>query len=863
MKSNFILILLLFSSFISFSQNADSLSQKNDSAFNESDNIKQSIDEIPTVTLADEDLKESPPSNVASVLTASRDVFASTASYTFSIAHFRIRGYDAGHEVPLMNGAPMINLENNRGLYNDWSGLNDVVRARDISLGLAPATFSFGDIGGSYSIDSRASRQRKQLQVSYAISNRSYDNRIMLTYGSGILKNGWSYSVSGSRRWADEGYIPGTFYDGWSYFAGLEKMINTSHSLALNVFGAPTINGRSSPVTAEMHEIADDHYYNPKWGYQNGEKRNSVVGDRHEPTMILTHEWKLNTNSSLQSAVSYQFGKDKVSNLDWYNAPDPRPDYYRNLPSYLDSTDSLHTVMYDLLSKDETARQLNWARLYEVNEQNIDTITDANGISGNTVTGKRSLYVLRNYVTDNSRFTFNTIYNEALSDHFTLHGGVTYQVQSSEHYAEIKDLLGGDFYVDLNKFADTSSTNAGNPGSIQNDLNVPNRVLHVGDKYSYDYVAHISKSSSWMQGVFKYDKFDFFFALNASSNSFYRKGKYRNGVFPEDSYGNSDKQNFFSGGFKAGVTYKLNGRNYFYANGATISKAPEFVDAFISPNTRNAVIDNLRNASIQSIEGGYLLRAPKLKGRLTGYYTSFADETRISRWLMYGLGTSFVNFVMTDIDKVHTGIEAALDIDLSKGYSAYGVASVGQYYYTSRPNSSAILDNNDQVLFEDQKIYIKNLKVSGSPQSAYSVGGRYRSPHFWSVNANVNYFDNVYLDFSPARRRLAALDVIDQGSPLWNEILGQDKQDGQFTLDISGSWSWKINNKFPALKRNSFIVFNIGITNVLDNQDLVVRGYEQVRISPQGMETDLTKFPPKFSYANGRTFFASIILRMN
>ena len=56
---------------------------------------------------------------------------------------------------------------------------------------------------GAYSIDSRASRQRKQLQASYAISNRSYDNRVMISYGSGILNKGWSYALSGSRRWAN------------------------------------------------------------------------------------------------------------------------------------------------------------------------------------------------------------------------------------------------------------------------------------------------------------------------------------------------------------------------------------------------------------------------------------------------------------------------------------------------------------------------------------------------------------------------------------------------------------------------------------------------------------------------------------
>src|SRR6185369_5205901 len=145
------------------------------------------------------------------------------------------------------------------------------------------------------------------------------------------------------------------------------------------------------------------------------------------------------------------------------------------------------------------------------------------------------------------------------------------------------------------KYADTSSVNAGNTSAIQNDLNNPNRILHEGDKYGYDYVAHYSKSSGWLQTVFKFSKVDFFVAANASTTSFYRTGKYRNGIFPDDSYGDSKTHTFFGGGMKGGVTYKVNGRNYIYVNGASLSKAPEFNDAYESPSTHNSVADNLTN----------------------------------------------------------------------------------------------------------------------------------------------------------------------------------------------------------------------------------------------------------------------------
>ena len=173
--------------------------------------ILSNSESIPTVSLNEEELKESSSPSVASVLTASRDAFVSATSFVFSAARFRIRGYDDENFYTMMNTAPMNDMVTGRNLYSSWTGLNDVMRSRESTFGLAPATYSFGALGGVSSIDSRASHQRKQFQISYSLSNRSYDNRVMATWGSGIMKGGWAVSLSYSRRWADEGYSKGSF----------------------------------------------------------------------------------------------------------------------------------------------------------------------------------------------------------------------------------------------------------------------------------------------------------------------------------------------------------------------------------------------------------------------------------------------------------------------------------------------------------------------------------------------------------------------------------------------------------------------------------------------------------------------------
>ena len=804
--------------------------------------------DLPTISLADDEIRESASSNVSSVLSAGRDPFNSASSFVFSIARFRVRGYDGDNAPGYMNGAVVTDLANGRVEFNIWSGLNDVVRSRDNSLGLSPSNFAFGGIGGGSSIDSRASKQRKQFSISYASSNRVYDNRLVVTYGSGVSAKGWSYSVSGSRRWADEGYIPGTFYDGTSFFGSVEKSINKFHSLSLTAFGAQTKSGRSTAVVQEMFDLAGSNYYNPLWGYQDGKKRNAAVGNNFQPIAILSHEWKFNEKSSLETAVAYQSGKNTISGIDWYNAADPRPDYYRYLPSfdpaYGDNPEAYakdSTLLANLLSSNESMRQINWSKIYEANQLH-DT----------------AKYIISNRVTDADRFSFNSTFNSEINDNLSFTAGVSYQKQDLNYYKEVEDLLGGKYFVNLNQFADQTSIE--DSAVIQNNLNNPNQQLGEGDKYGYDYIAHLQKTSLWAQGIWKYTKVDFFLAGQFTMDEFYREGNVRNGVFADDSYGDSPKQSFTNPAFKGGVTYKYNGRNYFYVNGAYINRAPLFENAYVSPRSRALAVKDIKNEKITSVEGGYLFRAPRVKARATAYMTLFDDITD-TRSFYHGDFKTFVNYTLTGISKSHSGLELAVDAQLGKGFSAAAVASIGQFIYNDRMNATITQDNKDTLLAENEVVYSENLRVSGGPQSAYTLGLTYRSKQFWTVNVNFNYFDNIYTDFNPARRTLSALDLVDNNSPKFAQILGQEKREGQFTMDVSAFYSWKLNNKFKSLKKNTFLVFNLGITNILDNQELTSWSFEQLRFDNE--DHDVNTFPAKYAYSYGASYFASITLRFN
>ncbi|MEP6596834.1 MAG: TonB-dependent receptor, partial [Ginsengibacter sp.] len=684
---------------------------------------------------------------------------------------------------------------------------------------------------------------------------RSYDHRWMLTHSTGISKKGWAFTFSGSRRWADEGYVPGTYYNGWSYFAAIDKRLGQKHLLSLVAFGAPTENGRQGAATTEIMDLAGSHYYNPYWGFQDGKKRNSSVAKSHQPVFILTHDYRINNNTSLITAVGYSFGDRAVSGLDWYNAPDPRPDYYRYLPSYYADDPVQQAAITQLLKTNEDARQIDWDNLYNINRGNTSVVYNANGIEGNNVTGQRSYYILGDRVVNTTRVNFNSTINSRLSNHIDLTAGASFQYQKNNYFEKVNDLLGGDFWVDVNQFAQRDFPL--NQNAYQNDLNHPNQIVKVGDRYGYDYDITVNRVAEWAQLFFQYNKVDFFAAAEGSHTEFWRTGNTQNGLFPDNSFGKSKTNAFNNYSVKGGVTYKFNGRNYVFVNAAYLTRAPYFDNAYVSARTRDFLQDSLVSEKIETAEAGYIMNAPKIKIRLSGYYTHMRDAYNVLTFYNDAY-QSFVNYALSNIDRLYFGGEFGLEAKVLPSVTINAAAAVGRYYYDSRQQAIVTLDNDASVL-STQTVYSENFRIPATPQEAYSFGVTYRSPKFWFISITGNYFGQMWLDFNPIRRTVSATDGIDPKSQTWSDIIDQQKLDDQYTVDVFAGYSYKMPKRYNISGKPVYLVFYAGANNILDNQDIITGGYEQLRFD--FAKRDINTFPPKYYYGYGLNYFFSAAIR--
>lgn len=785
-------------------------------------------------TIATLDMEEdSKQQSTSGLLHSSSDVFVNTAGFIFSAAYFRMRGYDGEFSEVMLNGLSMSNSENGRSMYSNWGGLNDVTRVKESVTGLSPAHFSFGGLVGTTNIDMRASSQRKQTKISYAYSNKTYTNRVMVTHSTGLMANGWAFTVSASRRWGDEGYVKGTFYDASSYFLSAEKKINNKHSLSFTAFGAPVKKGMQSASVQECYDLLDDNYYNSSWGYQDGKVRNSKVKTSHEPTMLLTHVFDINSKTKLTTTAGYTFGRTGSTALNWYNASDPRPDYYHYLPSY--QTDAVMTNAYtNLWQNDENISHINWDKLYQINYL-------ANYM------GEQAKYIIEERRVDMKQGGFASYINHELSKTTFLSGGIDIRSYSGRNYKVISDMLGGNFWTDVDQFAERDFS--GDTVTSQNDLNNPDRVVKAGDTYGYDYESHVNTQNIWGLSEFTFSKVDFYVALNATTTQYWRVGNMKNGRYPDNSYGTSDKQTFFNYAAKIGGTYKITGRHFITGNAMYMTSAPSFKNSYISPRVSDKIISNMDDRKILSGDISYIIRHPRIKGRVTLYQTTITDDVEMNSYYHDVLRT-YVNTTMTGVNKIHQGLEVGIEAKATSSISFIGVFSKGNFRYTSRPTATTSVENGS-IADTSQTIYCKNFYVNGTPQTAASLGLKWQGPKSWYLNLNANYFDDIWVDFSPERRTIGAIDGLYNNPDLITKITQQEKVPGQYTLDASISKSWKV--------KQYTILFNASVSNILDNQKLVTSAYEQLRFD--FVEKNVNKFPSKYYYGFGRTYFISLGIR--
>ena len=602
---------------------------------------------------------------ISSASSASQDVFNSTVSFAWSNARYRGRGYEQTYEANYIEGLSFNSAERGQFNFSAMGGLNDATRYKEVVEGIEANNFTFGTIGQATNYLQSATNYAQGWKVGLAGTNRNYKGAARATYSSGLMENGWAFAAQVAWRYTPYIDIKGQIGEGISYssvgyFLTAEKQWSKDMRLSLITFGAPTRRGQSAALTQETYDLTNQYNktswghnnYNPYWGYQDGKVRNSRIVHSYDPTAIASFDWKINEENHLKVAAGYHYSFYSNSALTFYNAPDPRPDYYRNLPSalfdgqidkegyfidkdfngkelgkggYINNTfvgasvdPNTYMALTDLwTNRDDKATQIDWDALYAANYAN-----NVNNPDGS------ARYMVERRHNDIQEAVANANYRNTSVEHLTTTVGLELKASQGIHYKSVDDLLGGNQWVDVDPFAERDikelATNIGLTQTDienvkQNDLRNPNAKITEKGKFGYDYRINMMNAKLWAQNEWSWNTVDLYYALQLSYSAMQRTTNMLNGrawylarLNPDDAtYYLANEANavlnqqtlpntlvgyahhFVDPAFKLGATYKIDGRNSLKINALAETKAPLARDAYISPRVHDRAVETI------------------------------------------------------------------------------------------------------------------------------------------------------------------------------------------------------------------------------------------------------------------------------
>ena len=780
--------------------------------------------------------------SIATLSGANDNIFYQAASYDFSLMRFRVRGYDSEYTQTMINGIVFNDPARGRFNYSMMGGMNQAFKNKSIGMGLEATSYGFGDVGGTNNIVTFAKDYAPGTRASVAYTNSNYYLRGMLTHATGLRKNGWALTMSAVARYSNEGIVPGSFYNSWGYFISAQKVFNPQHSLSITTFGAPTKRAANTATFQEAYDLTGDNLYNPSWGWQEGEKRNAKVVESFDPTAIVNWIWTPKAGVTLNTGVAVRKSFYSSSALNWYNAADPRPDYYRYLPSYFDNEDTkaLYTEKW---RTDDTFRQIDWAGLYQTNYLN-NLQADETGVS------KGATYIVEKRHSNQLNTMFNSVLNARLNDYMTLQAGVGANWSRSSYYKTIKDLLGGRYWTDTDQFSERDYPN--DKQMLQNDMNHPNRKVLVDDRFGYDYDVNSFSANAWIQNMINLPRWDINYGIAVSYTQFQRDGHMRNGRAPENSYGKGVRHEFDNAGVKAGATYKIDGRNNITAHAYYGTKAPQFDQAYVSPRIKDDAITGLASERILSGDLSYNFNYRRFMGSITGFWTDMYNQTERTSFYDDQFST-FMNYVLTGVKKTYKGVEVGMAYRITPSITLSGAATFSRYQYKNRPTGTRSYENG-QAPDTTQVVYLKNFYVGGTPQQAYSLTLKWSAPKMWFFEVNGVYMADSYVDLSPIRHEAMpnlykVCETEEELHAKVAEITRQERLKDNFVLNLS-------IGKLIYLNRTASLNINLNLDNVLNNRNIQTSGYQQGRFDYTNYTT--TKYPNKYYYAQGFRAYVNV-----
>lgn len=663
------------------------------------------------------------------VLKATPGVYVTKDGGGFGDAQTRIRGFESENVAMMINGVPMNGMENQKVYWSNWSGLSDVTSSMQVQRGLGASKVASPAVGGSINIITKSTDAKKGGFVSYAMGNDGY-NKMLFSVSSGLTKDGWAFTLLGGKTWGD-GYIMGTDFEGYNYFASVTKRFNDNHQLTLSAFGAPQWHNQRNYNNAlsikEWQRVQQytgeksPYRYNPTFGYRKGQVFNSNRNSYHKPQISLNHLWQIDHKSSLSTALYASIGRgngysgtgDSANRSKWYGATNGKVNNTFRHPD--------GTFDYDA-----------------IDEMNAASTTGSKMVMAKSMNNHEWYGLLSTYTTK-------------FGEYLDFYGGIDLRYYKGLHQNIITDLFSGQYFVDYNRNSVRPENNA-----AANDASFAKQKLGVGDVVYRDYDGYVMSEGAFAQLEYNREKLSTFVSGSLSNTGYWRYDRF----YYDEARAKSGKKNYLGGNIKGGANYNLTENHNIFFNAGFISRAPMFDTSFINSQNSHERNPDARNEKVMSFELGYGYRSKVFSANVNAYYTQWKDKSLYDSYTDNGTGERYV-LNMTGANAKHMGIEVDLEAKPTRWLSVTGMFSLGDwrwdglasgFYYNMEGQmvtgggGEVITDMNKAEDYR-YKIRMDNVNVGGSAQTTAALGLTVRPMEGLRIGLDWNFAARLFSDY--------------------------------------------------------------------------------------------------------------------
>jgi outer membrane cobalamin receptor len=629
------------------------------------------------------------------ILKSTPGVYATKSGGGFGDGRINLRGFNSENVAVMINGVPVNDMENGRVYWSNWAGLADVTSAMQVQRGLGAAKVAVPSIGGTINILSKTSDVDKGGNIIASTGNDGFQ-KYGFTLSTGLMDSGLAATVSFAKT-SGEGYVDGTQFNGYNYFVNLSKDINENHKLSFTTFGAPQRHGqRQNRSTIETYRNAQSGIrFNPDWGYKNGQVTHIEDNFYHKSQTSLNHYWTISNVTSLSTAVYASYGSGGGGGTAGTN-------------------------------RDLFNQRLGGAD-QPVDLDNIVSINRANGSLGSEA-------ILRASRNDHEWYGVLSTFKTELSDNLDLIVGVDWRTYVGRHYREVTDLLGGDYYLDVNS------------RGVGNDVNRSNHALQVGDKMGYNNDGNVGWLGFFGQLEYGTDNFNAFLSTSVQRSSYQRVDYFQYDLSTEagKDLATTDKVNLNGYSIKGGANYRIDDVQNVFANIGYFERPANF-DAVFQNFNNTSVNPDAENEKIFSLELGYGIRSEKFAANVNLYRTQWNDRTFTRTIPADPTVTGAEDFTanLLGVNALHQGVEFDFTYKPSDKLNFTGMLSLGDWKWDNNLVDVPIFDENQNQV-STISLPISGLRVSDAAQTTAALGMLYK---FWdktSFTLDYNYFANLY-----------------------------------------------------------------------------------------------------------------------